>query len=46
MKNLLIVDYSWPCGNTERIAKTLHGAAGGALLKIDTAVPYTGGIML
>lgn len=42
MKKLLIVYYSWSCGNTERIAKTLQGVAGGELLKIDTAVPYSG----
>ena len=42
MKKLLIVYYSWSNGNTERIAKLLQGTAGGALLKIDTAVPYSG----
>ncbi len=42
MKKLLIVYYSWSCGNTERIAKTLQGVAGGELLKLDTAVPYSG----
>ena len=43
MKKLLIVYYSWSNGNTERIAKKLHSIAGGDLLKIDTAVPYSGG---
>lgn len=42
MKKLLIVYYSWSNGNTERIAKLLQGTAGGALLKIDTAAPYSG----
>ena len=42
MKKLLIVYYSWSNGNTERIAKTLQGVAGGELLKIDTAVLYSG----
>ena len=42
MKKLLIVYYSWSNGNTERIAKTLQRAAGGDLLRIDTAVPYAG----
>ena len=43
MKKLLIVYYSWSNGNTERIAKKLQSVAGGDLLKIDTAVPYSGG---
>ena len=43
MKKLLIVYYSWSNGNTERIAKQLQRTAGGDLLRIDTAVPYTGG---
>ena len=42
MKRLLIVYYSWSNGNTERIAKTLQRIAGGELLKIDTAAPYSG----
>ena len=42
MKKLLIVYYSWSNGNTERIAKKLQHIAGGSLLKIDTAVPYSG----
>ena len=42
MKKLLIAYYSWSNGNTERIAKTLQRIAGGELLKIDTAVPYSG----
>ena len=42
MKKLLIVYYSWSNGNTERIAKTLQRIAGGELLKIETAVPYSG----
>ena len=42
MKKLLIVYYSWSNGNTERIAKLLHDVTGGDLLKIDTAVPYSG----
>ena len=43
MKKLLIVYYSWSNGNTERIAKKLQSIAGGELLKIETAVPYSGG---
>ena len=42
MKKLLIVYYSWSNGNTERIAKKLQSIAGGDLLKIDTAVSYSG----
>ena len=42
MKKLLIVYYSWSNGNTEHIAKELQSIAGGDLLKIDTAVPYSG----
>ena len=42
MKKLLIAYYSWSNGNTERIAKTLQRIAGGELVKIDTAVPYSG----
>lgn len=42
MKKLLIAYYSWSNGNTERIAKTLQRIAGGELMKIDTAVPYSG----
>ena len=42
MKKLLIVYYSWSNGNTERIAEKLQSVAGGDLLKIDTAVPYSG----
>lgn len=42
MKKLLIVYYSLANGNTERVAKTLQRIAGGELLKIDTAVPYSG----
>ena len=42
MKKLLIVYYSWANSNTERIAKKLRDIAGGDMVKIDTAVPYTG----
>lgn len=42
MKKLLIVYYSWSCGNTERIAKALQRAAGGDLWKLDTTEPYRG----
>ena len=42
MKKLLIVYYSWSNGNTEQIAKKLQSIAGGDLLRIDTAVPYSG----
>ena len=42
MKKHLIVYYSWSCGNTERTAKALQSVAGGDLVRLDTAVPYTG----
>ena len=42
MKKALIVYYSWSNGNTERIAKQLQAATGTDLLRIDTAVPYSG----
>ena len=42
MKKLLIVYYSWSCGNTERTAKALQSVAGGDLVRLDTAVPYSG----
>ena len=42
MKKLLTIYYSWSNGNTERIAKMLQKEAGGDLVKIDTAVPYSG----
>ena len=42
MKKLLIVYYSWSCGNTERTAKALQSIADGDLVRLDTAVPYTG----
>ena len=42
MKKLLIVYYSWLCGNTDRTAKALQSVAGGDLVRLDTAVPYTG----
>ena len=42
MKKLLIVYYSRSCGNTERTAKALQSVAGGDLVRLDTAVPYTG----
>ena len=42
MKKLLITYYSWSNGNTERVAKMLQQVTGGDLLKIDTAVPYSG----
>lgn len=42
MKKPLIVYYSWSCGNTERIAKSLQSVTGGNLVRLDTAVPYSG----
>lgn len=42
MKKLLIVYYSWSCGNTERIARLLQAETGGRLLRLETAIPYTG----
>ena len=42
MKRLLIVYYSWSNGNTERIAKELQSIVSGDLLKIETAVSYSG----
>lgn len=42
MKKMLIVFYSWSNGNTERIAKMLQEATGADMVRIETAVPYTG----
>ncbi len=42
MKKLLIVFYSWSNGNTERIAKLLQKVTGADLVRIETALPYTG----
>ena len=42
MKKMLIVYYSYSNGNTEKIAKMLQGKTGADLLKIDTAIPYSG----
>lgn len=42
MKKLLIVYYSWSCGNTERIAKALQAATGADLFRIETVKPYEG----
>lgn len=42
MKKLLIVYYSWSNGNTERVAKKLQSCAGGDLVRLDTAAPYSG----
>lgn len=42
MKKLLIVYYSWSCGNTKRIAELLQKETGGALQRLETVVPYEG----
>ena len=42
MKKMLIVYYSYSNGNTERIAKMLKEKTGADLLRIDTAIPYSG----
>ena len=42
MKKLLIVHSSWSCGTSERTARALQSVAGGELVRLDTAVPYTG----
>ena len=42
MKKMLIVYYSWSNGNTERIAGKLQQATGADMVKIETAVPYSG----
>ena len=41
-KKMLIVYYSWSNGNTERIAGKLQQATGADMVKIETAVPYSG----
>ena len=41
-KKMLIVYYSWSKGNTERIAGKLQQATGADMVKIETAVPYSG----
>ncbi len=40
MKKMLIVYYSWSCGNTKRIAEELAAATGADLTRIETVVPY------
>ena len=42
MKKLLIVYYSWSCGNTERIANALREATGADIFRIETVTPYEG----
>ena len=42
MKKMLIVYYSWSNGNTERIAGKLQKVTGADMVKIETAVPYSG----
>lgn len=42
MKKLLIIYYSWSCGNTKRIAEMLKGKTNADIERIDTVVPYKG----
>lgn len=42
MKKMLIVYYSYSNGNTERIAKMLKEKTNADILRIDTAIPYSG----
>ena len=42
MKKMLVVYYSWSCGNTERIAKKLSATTGADIERIETVKPYTG----
>lgn len=42
MKKMLIVYYSYSNGNTERIAKMLKEKTNADLLRIDTAITYSG----
>ena len=42
MKKMLIVYYSYSNGNTERIAKMLKEKTDADILKIDTAISYSG----
>ena len=42
MKKMLVVYYSWSCGNTERIAKKLSDTTGADIERIETVKPYTG----
>lgn len=42
MKRILIVYYSWSNGNTKRIAELLQQKTGANIVRIETAVPYTG----
>ncbi len=39
-KKMLVVYYSWSCGNTERIAEQLADACGADLERVDTLEPY------
>ena len=39
-KKMLVVYYSWSCGNTEKIAEQLAGMCGADLEKIVTVEPY------
>ena len=40
MKKLLIVYYSWSCGNTEKIAEQLANACNADIARIETVEPY------
>lgn len=39
-KKMLVVYYSWSCGNTERIAEQLADACDADLERVDTLEPY------
>ena len=42
MKKMLIAYFSWSNGNTEGIARMLKAQTGSDLVRIETAVPYSG----
>lgn len=39
-KKILVVYYSWSCGNTEKIAEQLADACDADIARIETVVPY------
>lgn len=40
MKKMLVVYYSWSCGNTEAVAEQLAQATGAELVRLETCEPY------
>ena len=39
-KKILVVYYSWSCGNTEKIAEQLADACDADIARVETVVPY------